>query len=48
VAVPVPMPAALSVVMPAEPFAGEPPYVLDTGDRLRIVVLTPAAASPSR
>jgi polysaccharide export outer membrane protein len=32
------VPAAVPVVVPAEAFAGEPPYLLDTGDRLRIVV----------
>ena len=31
-------PGVTPVVVPAEAFAGEPPYTLDTGDKLRIVV----------
>ena len=35
----VPVPVIVPVVeAPAEAFAGEPPYILDTGDRLRVVV----------
>ena len=35
----VPVPVIVPVVEgPAEAFAGEPPYLLDTGDRLRVIV----------
>jgi polysaccharide biosynthesis/export protein len=34
----VPAAVPVPVVVPTEAFAGEPPYTLDTGDRLRIVV----------